>query len=778
MDSTENEELSGNGFEASKAIKDQEWERKQRNREYRVASRREKRNRKSDEKKQRKLNATILRRMTRNPDKYNKNAERNRLRDIEGERRRIWQEAVRQAQRLAVVHDQSGVTFNVGPVVIQEDGTVISQDTLRRRQEKAQERAAAEQNKEGGFINGAPINHEVGDGEAQASISTNLPAFRNGINPDRLAHIEAVASQRPPSRLSKTQQKKRAALEPRPPPPKPTIPEGVSIPEGEENWLDLWDLPDDQLERRVLRQKKRKAAERKALRVKQKSGKAERRVARDEKRRIYRDIKLTWKAIKEEQTREKTRLKSIEDEESKKIAVDINALERKAALDCCAALGFTLANTTGVDEIKPRALGMKGVEVDFDAIEIGESRGDVKPKKSNSRVNLSDVPDHAKAEYISTGQRSEDGEPEDFIKLDVGEGQDFETFNYNHKLRRKLRRAIDNAEIRKEMLVRQRALDHCDQKNMEVPPVLKTPYKPINVKGQRILENGTLETAKQERVRARLELAEFNTQMRILRKQAKEAAIYAGLRKHAELIGKIPLSDHPIKLEEAKSVAQDGGPADIMNAQENLLPISAPGATGVGNKRSRAESEDSSSSETGDQSEQDPRAPSMSEENTTIESLSSTDEIRANKRQRLLSDGSKVSNKQSESTNSDRQAMIDAELALSANKEKRKHTQLPNDSGSNGSRVFDAKAGRNLGRNGVEKGDSWNVDGLPGDKSRKSKFLRLLGGQSSTTEGSAGPVDASARSAKYSSHVNADLERQYESGLAYKEESKRKGLGF
>ena len=236
--------------------------------------------------------------MTRNPDKYNKNAERNRLRDIEGERRRIWQEAVRQAQRLAAVHDQSGVTFNVGPVVMQDDGTVISQDTLLRRQEKAQERAAAEQTKEGEFINSAPTDQEVGDGEAPVSIFTNLPVFCNGINPDRLAHIQAVPSQRPPSRLSKTQQKKRAALEPRPPPPKPTIPEGVSVPEGEENWLDLWDIPDDQLERRVLREKKRKAAERKALRVKQKSGKAERRIARDEKRRVYRDIKLTWKAIK------------------------------------------------------------------------------------------------------------------------------------------------------------------------------------------------------------------------------------------------------------------------------------------------------------------------------------------------------------------------------------------------------------------------------------------------------------------------------------------------
>ena len=263
-----------------------------------MAARREKRNRKSDEKKQRKLNATILRRMTRNPDKYNKNAERNRLRDIEGERRRIWSEAIRQAQRLAAVHDPSGETFNVGPVVVREDGTVISQDSLRRRQERAQEKAAAERTREGGCTNGAPNTQKIADGEAPASTITNRTSFQNGINPDRLAHIESVVSQKPPSRLSKTQQKKRAALEPRPPPTKPILPEGILIPEGEENWLGLWDQSDDQLERRVLKEKKRKAAERKTLRVKQKSGKAERRIARDEKRKVYRDIKLTWKVIK------------------------------------------------------------------------------------------------------------------------------------------------------------------------------------------------------------------------------------------------------------------------------------------------------------------------------------------------------------------------------------------------------------------------------------------------------------------------------------------------
>ena len=72
------------------------------------------------------------------------------------------------------------------------------------------------------------------------------------------------------------------------------IPKGIKIPEGEEDWLSLWDLPDDELERRVIREKRRKAAERKALRERQKAGKAERRAARDERRRVYRELKLEW----------------------------------------------------------------------------------------------------------------------------------------------------------------------------------------------------------------------------------------------------------------------------------------------------------------------------------------------------------------------------------------------------------------------------------------------------------------------------------------------------
>lgn len=233
-------------------------------------------------------------------------------------------------------------------------------------------------------------------------------------------------------------------------------------------------------------------------------------------------------------------MKAMEDEESKKIAVAVNTVERKAALDHCARLGFTLANTPGVDKIKPRALGMKGIEVDFDAIEIDESQSITKSGTNKKRVDLGEVPKDARTDYIPTGVPGNSEEQEEFIKFDVGEGQDFESLSYNNKLRRKLRRAIDGAEVRKELLVRQRALDHYVRKSAVPPAVLLTPPKPLNVSGQRILENGILETAKQERVRTRMELAEYNRAARVLRKQAKQVAVEAGLRKHAELTGRLP----------------------------------------------------------------------------------------------------------------------------------------------------------------------------------------------------------------------------------------------
>lgn len=168
----------------------------------------------------------------------------------------------------------------------EEDGTVISLETMRRREER---KAAREKS------HGEAVNAQE---DVQMANTPIWHARTDGTSMEPVARAAAVDPSEP--HMSKTQLKKLALFAPRPPPPKPTIPPEVTLPAGEENWLALWDLADEEIERRVSQAKKRKATERKQLRLRQQAGKKERRAARDEKRRVYRDLKMTWKVIKGE----------------------------------------------------------------------------------------------------------------------------------------------------------------------------------------------------------------------------------------------------------------------------------------------------------------------------------------------------------------------------------------------------------------------------------------------------------------------------------------------
>ena len=78
-----------------------------------------------------------------------------------------------------------------------------------------------------------------------------------------------------------------------------------------------------------------------------------------------------------------------------------------------------------LDEIKPRASGMRGVQVDVDALEVGETRSTVKLKNAK-RIDLPMVPRDAAIEHITSNQYGNGSdEVEDFIKLDLDEGQDY-----------------------------------------------------------------------------------------------------------------------------------------------------------------------------------------------------------------------------------------------------------------------------------------------------------------------------------------------------------------
>lgn len=568
-----------------KNISPQEWERKQRLKEYRIAARREKRNRKSDEKKQRKLNATILRRMTRNPEKYTKNVGRNTLRAIEQERRKIQLAAIQMAQRLAAVYDPSGAMFNVSPVVTLEDGRVTTVEALEKKKEREARNAA--------MRNGEATRVQPRDAAANVAHHASALAFENAnVNSDRMQMIESQLQQSSTaSALSKNRQKKQSEAAPRPHLPKPVIPDGIDIPsDEEENWLELWDLGNGELERRILREKKRAARERKEFRQRQKSGKAERRAARDEKRRVYRDIKKSWQVVRHEERRRRKFLVSMEDEERKRLAVQVNLKNRKDALDAAAALGFTLENVQGVDEIQPRTTGMKGLHVDFNKLEYdgdGPSRlrvvGD-KPheRPKGNRVDLGLVADesHVKPifapEHASGPNASALGQHE-FMSFgnDVGQDHEFQALNYNHKVRRKLRRAMEGAKIRREMLVRSKAIEHCEKNGLEVPTALTTPERPISIRGQLTLPSGLLETAKQERTRAKVELTEFNKQARVLRKHAKEMAVEAGIRIYLQLIGRIPKREGFDEEMAKRQAEKDGhnGPAAVkeMTSMADLI---------------------------------------------------------------------------------------------------------------------------------------------------------------------------------------------------------------
>ena len=486
------------------------------------------------------------------------------------------------AQRLASVYDPSGATFNVSPVVTLEDGRVITVEDLQRKNER-EARNAAKQN---GEIGEDSTQHA----EVNGAHPPSKPALQHGhVNSDRMEIIESQLRQASQP-LSKNQQKKQAYLA-RSPLPKPVIPDGIEIPsDEEENWLELWDLDNGELERRVLRAKNRAARERKELRQHQKSGRAERRAARDEKRRVYRDIKESWHVIRLEERRRRKFLVAMEDEERKRLAVQVNVKNRKDALDVAAALGFTLENVEGVDEIQPRKKKKRGFQIDFNRLEYDGDRPSglkivgEKPREKprGNRVDLGAIPDER---YVSSvfAQKHASGAnagaigQHDFVRFgkEAAQGHEAQVLSFNNKVRRKLRRVMETVKTKREMLVRSKAIEYCEKNGLEVPAALKTPDRPISIRGQRTLPNGLLETAKQERTRAKVELIEFNKQARVLRKQAKDMAMEAGIRVYLELSGRIPKREGLDEEMAARQAEKEGhnGPAAVheMTSMADLI---------------------------------------------------------------------------------------------------------------------------------------------------------------------------------------------------------------
>jgi len=527
----------------------------------------------------------------------------------------------------------------------------------------------------------------------------------------------------------------------------------------------------------------------------------------------------------------------VEQEEAKRIEIEVNLAERRRAMEVCAELGFTLDNVEGVADIKPKALGMKGQEVDFGIFEIGDRPSQLRikdekralelkdGKAKGNRVDLSKVADESKTKILTSDGSTPAGLEGDFVSLDFGgamDGQQFEALNYNHKLRRKLHRAIEAAQIQKELLVRAKAKEHCESKGIEVPPELAAEYKPIKLAGRRILEDGTLETEKQERVRKRLELAEYNKAAKVLRQQAKAEATEAGLRLFAKLTGKKinDISEVP-----PSQVKEDPSPTSITEntmKQDDMSTIQ-------NCKKRRREDEDSdikkvkkskksimsvlvSGGEVSEVQEPTEEASkkacssltashiSDAELPTTSTPKESKPKDKKRKRTHNLEDQVDKLNQFVDNEAARKEKRLKKEQKRQKAKEqnlpekvpeapakklksKRRKTEPVGTPTTNGaeSEMRPAKANENGEVElKVKNGDQWNPDALSGDATRKDKFLRLLGGSKvngNSAEKPSKKVNAKSTLAGLEQMEN-DLERQFEAGVRMKHDGQRKkGLG-
>lgn len=141
-----------------------------------------------------------------------------------------------------------------------------------------------------------------------------------------------------------------------------------------------------------------------------------------------------------------------------------------------------------------------------------------------------------------------------------------------------------------------------------------------------------------------MDLAEFNTRMRVLRRQAKEAAIYAGLHKHAEVTGRIPTDEF----------LDDQRAERTCSAYDSQPMLTEFTATSINERPTPNLKRKCSGSGTGSYS--DGRESIASSRSSASSEASSTPASSNSSRRR-----EKIGERPAQSINSARQAMIDAE---------------------------------------------------------------------------------------------------------------------
>lgn len=230
--------------------------------------------------------------------------------------------------------------------------------------------------------------------KAARGASEDLDPSMSGINPERLAQIQ------PAKHISNSQKRKQEMYAPKTVPPKPIIPHGITLPEGEEDMIALWDITDEEIIKRLNEVKKQKGQERAAFKKQQQKEKVFRRAMKVKKKQAINrgedfDPEKAAKEILDEQAaRSKSKSKVVGDESD-------------SSSDSSSDSNSDSSNESEVEEVEPntkaaedskakRKTGSKAADGD-----LGTS-GEPKPKKSKRSK------DSSKA--IDTEEATEDGE--------------------------------------------------------------------------------------------------------------------------------------------------------------------------------------------------------------------------------------------------------------------------------------------------------------------------------------------------------------------------------
>lgn len=129
--------------------------------------------------------------------------------------------------------------FNVGEVIVLEDGSVKNKNAYAIAQERRAQKKAA-----------------------KAAIELEAQQATPG-----------APQEKPKKGPSKRQQARQEVFAPRPPPARPVIPEGISLPAGEEDFTAMWEITDEGIQKRLSKEKRVKSQARKNLRRQQKEQK-------------------------------------------------------------------------------------------------------------------------------------------------------------------------------------------------------------------------------------------------------------------------------------------------------------------------------------------------------------------------------------------------------------------------------------------------------------------------------------------------------------------------